>query len=42
MTELPILGNVNLFHTKFIDILDKYHYVLYDITPYVNPMTLNK
>ena len=42
MVKLLILGNLYLFHMKFNDILDKYHYIPYDLRPRSSPMVLNK
>ena len=41
MAKLMILGNLNLFHTKFNDIIDKYHYIPYDLRPWSSPMVFN-
>ena len=41
MAKLSIFGNLNLFHTKFNDILDKCHYIPYDLRPWSSPIVLN-
>ena len=41
MAKLLLLGTLNLFDTKFNDILDKCHYIPYDLRPGSSPMVLN-